>query len=584
MPNRFLVGPVRPGAREYLPGNCLTFGPAGADLILGRDAAWEAILALLPGDWRPDCVVLDLAAGAIPQGLWTVPAPRIALAHGWGLRWHLYRRLLPHCELVLADPDGVEVMTREGFRHAHVGNPIGVGRPLEEGAPEENRDIDLLMAGGLHPAAQRGRLRWLARLARCSDRWRVAVHRGDDLEGCRPLLRRARIAFCPHCPGDDGRLALEAAAAGALVVRESGDRAADCLRDGRECIHFTEDDLEPLLETYLADEEGRRELADAARSRVRECGGSLGWQGVQAVLEVEWPELQTRLAGRPGSGSAGSSPRADVASVARPESARRLADPRLGRRPAFRRALLRSRRGGRFDRYTQPDRKIAAADHFGRAVDADPGFVLAALFRAEALSAAGRRQPAVEQARRALELLDRGGTLDGLKGDVPPFPTGLTHFRAEWERAAWMNAGNPGGERKAKRRLIRWRLHGLLAKETASLPHRYEAALARPDLASTRAALGAALLQAGCAAEAVSHLRRGARCQPSGLNDRPRPLRGVGVSGTARRAGAFRRRAPAAGTPPPILTSRTSRGPMRPSRQRRASLPRRRSAAACRCA
>jgi tetratricopeptide (TPR) repeat protein len=517
MPNRYLVGPVPQSAGDFLPGNCLTFGPAGADLVIGRDAAWEAILALLPGDWRPDCVVLDLAAGAIPQGLWTVPAPLVALARDWGIRWHLYRRLLPRCELALADPDGVEVMTREGFRHARVGNSIGVGPPLEEAAPEANRDVDLLMAGGLHPAAQKGRLRWLARLARWSDHWRVAVHRGNDLEGYRPLLRRARIAFCPHCPGDDGRLALEAAAAGALVVRESGDRAADCLRDGQECIHFTEDDLEPLLEKYLADEESRRALADAARNRVRECVGSLGWQGVQAAIEAEWPELQTRVAGRPGwdpldrllarTWQALHDPDPPDASLTQDLAA---APPSAALHCALGAATALAA--------PQSDRKLqvaeAAAEHFGRALDADPGFVLAALFRAEALSAAGRRQPAVEQARRALELLDRGGTLDGLKGDIPPFPTGLTHFRAEWERAAWKNAGNPGGERKAKRRLIRWRLHGLLAKETGSLPHRYEAALARPDLPSTRAALGAALLQAGCAAEAVPHLRRALEANP----------------------------------------------------------------------
>ena len=517
MPNRFLVGPVHADDRSSLPDNCLTFGPVGADVAVGRDASWDAILALLPGDWRPDCVVLDLAAGAIPQGLWTAATPLVALAHGWGIRWHLYRRLLPHCELVLADPEGAEIITREGITHARVGNHVGVGPPLEEVESEGKRDIDLLMAGGLHPAAQRERLRWLARLARWSDRWRVAVHRGDDPVGYRPLLRRARIAFCPHCPGDDGRLALEAAAAGALVVRESGDRAADCLRDGRECVHFTEDDLEPLVEKYLADEEGRRELADAARSRVRECGGSLGWQGVQAAIEAEWPELQTRVAGRPGS-----DPQDRL--LARTWQALHDPDPPdvtlvqdLAAAPPS--AALHCALGAATALAApQPDRKLqvaeAAAEHFGRALDADPGFDLAALFRAEALSAAGRRQPAVEQARRALELLDRGGTLDGMNGDVLPFPTGLTHFRAEWERAAWKNAGNPGGERKAKRRLIRWRLHGLLAKETGSLPHRYEAALARPDLPSTRAALGAALLHAGCVAEAVPHLRRALEANP----------------------------------------------------------------------
>jgi hypothetical protein len=77
----------------------------------------------------------------------------------------------------------------------------------------------------------------------------------------------------------------------------------------------------------------------------------------------------------------------------------------------------------------------------------------------------------------------------------------------EWERAAWQHAGDPAAEDRAKRRLLAWRLHGLLARLGDDLPHRYEAALLRPDLPATRAALGSSLLRAGRAAEALPHLR-----------------------------------------------------------------------------
>src|SRR5262249_34400973 len=64
------------------------------------------------------------------------------------------------------------------------------------------------------------------------------------------------------------------------------------------------------------------------------------------------------------------------------------------------------------------------------------------------------------------------------------------------------------------RALLRWRLHALLAGLTGELVHYYEAALARPDLPTTRAELGCALGRAGQPAAAAPHLRAAASANP----------------------------------------------------------------------
>src|SRR5262249_36841680 len=81
-------------------------------------------------------------------------------------------------------------------------------------------------------------------------------------------------------------------------------------------------------------------------------------------------------------------------------------------------------------------------------------------------------------------------------------------FRVEWERAAWEHAGDGNAEARAKAELVRWRLHTLLADMTGELHHYYDAALARPDLAPTRAALGCALARQGRLTEAIGHRRQ----------------------------------------------------------------------------
>src|SRR5437764_762241 len=60
---------------------------------------------------------------------------------------------------------------------------------------DQARDIDILFVGNLHPAVQRERLPWLARLARLGERWNVQIHQGSFGDEYKQLLQRARVVF-----------------------------------------------------------------------------------------------------------------------------------------------------------------------------------------------------------------------------------------------------------------------------------------------------------------------------------------------------------------------------------------------------
>ena len=159
---------------------------------------------------------------------------------------------------------------------------------------------------------------------------------------------------------------------------------------------------------------------------------------------------------------------------------------------------------------------------FGAATMADPGHPLAGPALAEALAALGQRDAAVMEATRALGRLDAGTGAGGegrtstpMPGTLPPYPAEYDDLRVEWERAAWRHAGDPAGEVAAKRALVRWRLHGLLGDLTGAIAH-YEAAVAaRPDLPTTRAALGCASWPApGGAPRRWPHLRQAVHDRP----------------------------------------------------------------------
>jgi GT2 family glycosyltransferase/tetratricopeptide (TPR) repeat protein len=521
---RYLFGPVTPDfAGQYLDGprragDCLAFDAAGAtDLAVAPADTWDDVCCRLPPGWRPDFVALYLPYTSVPAGLWSAPVPLVGLAADWSLLWHHYRRCLRRCDLVLTDTGGAEALAREGIPHARAANLFGLGRDfLHAGWPDGPRDIDILFVGNFHPAVQRERLAWLGRLAALGRGFWVELHTGVFGDDYRRLLARARVVFNRSIRGECNKRAFEAAAAGALLFQEADNREVpDYFRDGQECVCYTADNLEERLTYYLEHEDERRAIAEAARARVARCGFGVLWEEQLAGIEAEWPALVERARRRPTFEPAedlaartwqalGSTVGIDPALV--PDLAAAVA--REPSAAALHNALgLAVARVGQGAGPVTTAQAAEAVGHFRRAVQCDAGLFVAGLNLAEALIGVDRPAEAVEAARQALAGLDRSPTLPAVCREAGHFPPAFDLFRVEWERAAWAHAGDPTGESRAKAALRRWRLHALLSDLTGELRHYYEAVLARPDLPSTRAALGCALGRAGQVAEALPHLR-----------------------------------------------------------------------------
>jgi tetratricopeptide (TPR) repeat protein len=521
---RYLFGPVTAAFADQnlhlarRSGECRTFNHTGdTDLTVGPADTFEAILSRCPAGWRPDFIVVRLDYTTVPECLWSAPMPLVGLAGDWNLLFHHYRLRLPCCDLVLTDALGVEALARQGLTHARAANLFGCERAYLEGPwPDGSRDIDILFVGNLHPAVQRERMPWLARLAALAGRWKVAIRTGVFGQEYRALLARSRVVFNRSIRGECNLRAFEAAAAGALLLQESGNREVSAyFRDRKECIFYAEDDLEELLDFYLTHEGERRAVAEAAWSLVREYGFESLWRQALRTVADEWSLVQERARQRPGLPG-------EEQLLARTWQAlcsSQGADPMLARDLAEtvaaqpRSAELHNALGLAATLATRGQRPTlgAAAEqatpHFQRALTADPEHLVALLNHVECLTAVRQHQPAIEQARRLLSLLDRGRGLDPRALGAVHFPPEFDHFRVEWERAAWQHAGRPRAEARVKGELLRWRAHALLADLTGDLVHYHEAALACPDLPPTRAALGCALGRAGRPAEALSHLR-----------------------------------------------------------------------------
>jgi FkbM family methyltransferase len=531
MSRRYLFGPI---SRRFLDRNlgehwatidCVPFDAAGQLPFCITDGdSWETVLQRLPSNWRPDFLVLDLHYTSIPGCLWNSPVPIIGLAADWNLLWHGYRRLLPHVDLILTDTTGVEVLAKEGIHHALAANLFGLeaGWLAEQIPATGPRPIDVLFVGNLHPAVQRERLTWLGRLGALSDRYRISIHQGLYDDQYRDLVRQSKIVFNRSIRGECNMRVFEAAAGGALLFQEEGNREVEAyFQDRKECVLYNEHNLEELLAYYLEHEDERLAIVEAALSKVGEFTFAKLWSQHLTQIDQMWPTIEERarqrvaanravdLTGRVWQALGSTRPQTDANLVQDLNAAVRADPGSADLHNSLGMALVVTNAGNEL----QP-----IGEAFLAAARRDGSHLIANLNLAETLSKAGQQQAVITEAKTTLRAVEHYAEEFAKSWAIPPdeapawldapkFPHGFDFFRVEWERAAWGHAGDRLGECRAKLDLIRWRLHYLLAELTGDLAHYFEAVLARPDLPTSRAGLGCALARAGQPELAIPHLR-----------------------------------------------------------------------------
>ena len=504
--HKCFFGPLTPSFNANLlhqsrqRGETVVFGEsAPVDLTTTITSDWNGLLARAGGDFHPDFIALWLPMAVVPPALWQAPVPIVGLAPFWDLHFHWYRQVAQRCDLLLTDQPGVDNLQREGIADARPANLHGLNRAFIDGPwLERPRDIDVLFVGDLHPAVKRERLAWLGRLSALGKHCNVLIGTAVPDKDYRELLSRSKIVFNFSARSVCNRRVFEAIAGGALLLQDAANaEVAALLKPGVEYATFDERNLESIVKYYLGHEEERRKLTEAARSRLEHFTFERFWQQALETIESHRELLQLCMASR-------------------------LAKPMVLEPVA---AIWSAMSGGGVHELVEavkqskanPDLAIAAGVFaaepeeslrwFEGALQVDPFHPIAGLNAAETLVALKRNEDAVAMAHQTLATLELNDDRDFEGVIAPHYPQGIDLFRVEWERAAWMNAGDPDGERGAKRQLVRYRLHSLLADLTNDLGHFAQAALARPDLAIGRAAFGCALARAGRFPEAIAELR-----------------------------------------------------------------------------
>jgi hypothetical protein len=372
-------------------------------------------------------------------------------------------QIAPYVDAVLVDAAGAVPLRAAGVPNVVECTPWVFDPAAIFPAWDEEPLYDVSFVGSLHDAIHLERNRWLDRLLRLPDGWRVRVDGGLWGDPYGELLRRSRIGFNFCVTEGVNMRCFESPASGSLLFVERSNREiGKWLRDGEECVLYGEDDFEDLLEHYLADEAERRRVAEA------------GWRRVQDLApSVVAPGLLERLAEVARRGVVRARPpRADAARV----SAYQALHMAAGERPYAELELLLEDAEqdapadvgllvNRAVMYVLCARELpeeqragaieGAVDYLRRAVAADSADAVALLDQATLLAMVGATGPAADVLRRLLALLDEDRAV--IRHDRLMLRHTIDDFTMAWAEG-WLRHGPAGGPDA---------LRGVLAAEVA---------------------------------------------------------------------------------------------------------------------
>ncbi|MCP4642425.1 MAG: glycosyltransferase [bacterium] len=247
-----------------------------------------SILERIGAEWRPDLLVCWFPEEhPPPQGVEDAPIPTLGIPTDWNVNYARMAVNLARYDVVLCDRPGVDVLASDCVDpqylfplFSHVPD-VHYPRPVE-------KDIDILYLGSWNYARNYQRARFLERIARLSDRYRIVYTKCDPGDRYAELMSRARVVFNHSVRGEFNLRVFESAACGAIPFIEASNAGVrDWLADGVDVVLYDESDVEDRLAQYLDHPEDAAALADRARTRIADFAGETRYDAL-----IKWASAQ----------------------------------------------------------------------------------------------------------------------------------------------------------------------------------------------------------------------------------------------------------------------------------------------------
>jgi len=393
--------------------------------------------------------------------------------------------------------------------------------------PGLERIWDVSMIGNLSADIQRERARWLHRLAKLGNRWKIRIAGGLYGDSYINMLNQSKITFNRSIRREFNMRCYEAAACGSLLFYdEENEEVRDYFEDRVHCVLYNNDNFEELIEYYLTHDDERKKIAAAGAQRVQEISQPKGLLKLLSRIdelgllsgdlpprkfnELPLPERQKRYARQICQGSKAAN--LSLATAVLGDALRAAPnDPSLlNDYGVFAAYLALAQKDDFVQGYDAFQTAINVAQS---AIQANPKSALARLNLGHLYKHFYMLDEAKEHLLSALQLLEEGdaGETDLLELH---FPFEFDQFRTQYETLYAAFCGNEEDLRLARRCLLIYQAAMSLGEilevqgNIREAGQAYQsAALARQDLGRARAALARCLTKLGQKGDACQQLQ-----------------------------------------------------------------------------
>lgn len=243
-------------------------------------------------EWQPDLLLCWMPEiHPPPRGVEHVPIPTVALVSDWNVFYPILQVNLARYDVVLCDTPGLSVLKSEHVSPAHVfplySQITPVHRPYDR-----PKDIDVVFVGNLNHGSHPIRAKYLERLAKLSDRYRIVIATDVQGEEYGRLLSRAHIVFNHSIRGELNLRVFETLACGSLALLEESNLEVRHWFDvERELVLYNAENFEARIIHFLEHPDEARAIAERGTEKVQQYAG-----------ERRFDELVDRASALPRSG------------------------------------------------------------------------------------------------------------------------------------------------------------------------------------------------------------------------------------------------------------------------------------------
>ena len=230
----------------------------------------SGMLTFCPSGWTPEVYLHgSLAHFPLPTDIEGFEGLTAANIEDWHRGGRAISAGIGLLDLILGDRNGLALLRAGGLENGEFALFGGIDAEIYRALPEVERDIDLLFVGSLDITEYEERNRWVERIARLSDNYKIVISPESDFETEANLMSRAKIVFLRSANGGLTRQTFRAAACGSLLFLENDNfEAQEIFKENVHAIYYNAETFDDLLKKWLVDDAGRTQIAEYARRLV----------------------------------------------------------------------------------------------------------------------------------------------------------------------------------------------------------------------------------------------------------------------------------------------------------------------------